>query len=286
MSSELAKAYARQLGGGGAATSNLAADYYKMSQQAYAANLARRTEVEDIYDRIISMYGAGGTYGEAALELLGRAKVQDVGRAEQQDISRGLYGVRSRAAEWEAGPGATGRLKLEDIKTERLSSALQAKAGFLAGIQEPYPDYGALMQASGAGGGYGGMPISTTPPATTTGYGGAAPSAPAEAGESVEAWRARLQEQQRGLDEIEISRPGGAYGPMFEASEGDKRSVVIDKPLGKGQWARTTMAQNSGESLIAFAKRVEKARNRGYGKSFINSEADAANYLSSRLTNK
>lgn len=123
---------------------------------ARQANITRQAQITSIFDEIIARYGPEGTYGAAALEQLRGQKVRDVSAAKQTDISRGLYGVSPRETEWEAAVGAPARLKLEDIKMERLSQAQLGKAGFMERIEEPYPDYGALTaaaQAAGAGGG-------------------------------------------------------------------------------------------------------------------------------------
>lgn len=101
-------------------------------------------------DEFQSIVGEGPTFGKSYLDILERAKVRDVSATKQSDISRGLYGLRDRGTEWESSVGAGARLKLEDLLTERLSSALGAKASFLQSIEEPYPDYSGLMEANRA----------------------------------------------------------------------------------------------------------------------------------------
>jgi len=136
-------------------------------EEAKAANLKRQAVIESIFDEVIARYGPEGTYGKAAETLIEKQKVRDVSATAQRDIGRGLYGIRPYEAEWEATTGAEARLKLEDIKMERLSQAQLSKAGFLEGITDEYPDYGSVaslaMQAaasqgtsSGGGGGGGG----------------------------------------------------------------------------------------------------------------------------------
>lgn len=134
----------------------LIAQYSEREEEARAANIRRQEQVTSIFDEIIARYGPGGTYGAAAEALLGQEKVRDVGATTQRDITRGLYGIRPYEQEWEATVGAPARLRLEDIKMERLSQAQLGKAGFLERIEEPYPDYGALMQAVSAQAGAGG----------------------------------------------------------------------------------------------------------------------------------
>lgn len=139
----------------------LIAQYSEREEEARAANIRRQEQVTSIFDEIIARYGPGGTYGAAAEALLGQQKIRDVGAVTQRDITRGLYGIRPYEQEWEAAVGAPARLRLEDIKMERLSQAQLGKAGFLERIEEPYPDYGALMQAvsaqAGAAGGEAGV---------------------------------------------------------------------------------------------------------------------------------
>jgi len=112
--------------------------------QAYKANLERKEIIEEMYDEMIARYGAGGTFGAGYKAELETAKKSAISSATQTDISRGLYGVSPYEATWEKEVGAPARLKLEDIKMEKLTAAEQAKAGFLERIEEPYPDYGLI----------------------------------------------------------------------------------------------------------------------------------------------
>lgn len=140
------------------AIQDLITQFQTKEAEARAANIKRREQVTSIFDEIIARYGPGGTYGKGAEALLERQKVRDVGATAQRDIGRGLYGIRPYEQEWEAGVGAEARLRLEDIKMERLSTAQMGKAGFMERIEEPYPDYSALMQAASAQAGVGMMP--------------------------------------------------------------------------------------------------------------------------------
>jgi hypothetical protein len=128
------------------------------AQKSYQANLKRYQQAEKIFDEIIAMYGPEGTFGKSYEAELEKQKVSDVGKTKLTDISRGLYGTTDYGAAWESQVGASARLKLEDIKMERLSAAQAQKAGFLTSIEEPYPDYGLMASlmsqgTSGAGGG-------------------------------------------------------------------------------------------------------------------------------------
>lgn len=155
------------------AMEDLMGQFAAKESEARAANIKRKQQIESIFDEIITRYGPSGTYGEAARALLERQKVRDVGATAQRDISRGMYGIRPYEAEWEAEVGAPARLKLEDIMMQRLSQAQVGKAGFLERIEEPYPDYGAIMQsmatAGAGGGGRGGGGTTSFPSSRTTG---------------------------------------------------------------------------------------------------------------------
>jgi len=206
--------------------------YYTAAQTAYAANLKRQQQAESIYDKIIAMYGEGGTYGAGYLKQLAGEKVQDVGKVSQAAIGKGLYGLRDYGAEWEATVGEPGRLKLEDIKMERLSSALTSKAGFLSSISEPYPDYGTLQQALTAAGS---IPRGGIAGTTTTGggagtslwgrdvlsmptggtYAGAPTTPESYYGPTQKATAARVA---AGGETPEITMAQG-YGPAFQAPE-------------------------------------------------------------------
>jgi len=133
-------------------------------RRAYLANMRRKAQIEAIYNTLIQMYQPGGAFEARFLSQLGARKTRDVGSEMQQLISSGLYGTTTAAGigrRWEAEVGEPARLGMEDVMQQRLASALTAKAGFLEGIEEPYPDYGALaalaaQAAAGRGGGGGG----------------------------------------------------------------------------------------------------------------------------------
>ena len=195
---------------------NIIEEFTRKEAAAGAANLARQKEIEAIYDKIISMYGPGGTYGAGMEEQLRTQKVRDVGVTAQRDISRGMYGIRPYEQEWESAIGAPARLKLEDIKTERLSSALGAKAGFEERIEQPYPDYGALMQGIQAGYGGEGGGVSGT-----TGQRG-------------------IPSQFGGYSQWKASPAEMSYGSEYAASMAEKSAAAEDvqKSMG-GQGAQT-----------------------------------------------
>ncbi len=187
--------------------------------EARASNIERKEAIESIFDEIIARYGPGGTYGASAEAMLERQKVRDVGATTQRDISRGMYGIRPYEQEWEATTGAAARLKLEDIKMERLSSAQLGKAGFLEGIEETYPDYGALMQAVSAAGA-GGETTTTTPWGTSGSRAGDITSLPGRAGRASGSATVTLGTGKETKAGAKWTPPdiqmGPGYGPMFE----------------------------------------------------------------------
>lgn len=122
------------------------------AQQASArqANIARQKRIESMYSEMMQRYQPGGAFEKRGLGEIERAKTKGVGQETQQMISSGMYGTTTAAGVgrgWEAEVGAPARLRLEDIMQQRLTGIQQQKAGFLERIQEPYPDYSALMSA-------------------------------------------------------------------------------------------------------------------------------------------
>ena len=133
--------------GGGFDYASLFADFEKREKGARKANIRRETEIRNIYANIINQgQGAARTAGLADIE---RTKTQAVGAGTQQMISSGLYGTTTAAsipvqAEQTAG---LQRLKLEDMLQQRTNVAKLGLAGFVERIEDPYPDYNALIQA-------------------------------------------------------------------------------------------------------------------------------------------
>jgi len=134
----------------GGAFEDLLAKYEEMGAGVKKSQEERRKTVEAIYNEIIARYRPGGTFGKSYEEQLQFQKTQDVGATAQRDISRGMYGIRPYEQEWERTTGAPARLKLEDIRMERLSQAQTGMAEFQERIEEPYPDYSALAEAARA----------------------------------------------------------------------------------------------------------------------------------------
>lgn len=136
----------RATGGG---YGRVVAGFGRAAERARQANIARRQQIESMYGEMMKRYQPGGAFEKAGLGQIERAKTKGVGREMQQMISSGLFGTTTAAGtgrRWEAEVGAPSRLRLEDIMQQRLTGIQQQKAGFLERIQEPYPDYSALMR--------------------------------------------------------------------------------------------------------------------------------------------
>lgn len=125
-------------------------DFTKRETAARSANVARETEIRGTYDELINQ--GQGAFRTAGLADIERGKTQAIGAGTQQLISSGLYGTTTAAsipvqAENQA---SLSRLKLEDIIQQRTSQLKLGKAGFVERIEDPYPDYGLLVQAMAA----------------------------------------------------------------------------------------------------------------------------------------
>lgn len=155
MSSVLAKAsmpggYTRTTQRPSTSYSGITAGFGRAAEGARQANIARQKRIESMYSEMMQRYQPGGAFEKRGLGEIERAKTKGVGQETQQMISSGMYGTTTAAGVgrgWEADVGAPARLRLEDIMQQRLTGVQQQKAGFLERIQEPYPDYSALMSA-------------------------------------------------------------------------------------------------------------------------------------------
>jgi hypothetical protein len=133
---------------------SLLADFQKREAATLASQKAREREIRGIYGQEIAQYEEGGAFRRAGLADIEQAKTRAIGAGTQQMISSGLYGTTTAAsipvqAEAQAGQA---RLKLEDLLQQRVTEAKRGLAGFVERIEEPYPDYNTLLQASIAAG--------------------------------------------------------------------------------------------------------------------------------------
>jgi len=125
-------------------------DKFEKAQEAAAtANQKRYEQALAIYDEIINRYGPGGTFMAGAEAELEKRKERDVAAEMAHSISTGMYGTTrpgTAGRRWEAEIGAPSRLKLEDIRMERLSQAQVGKAGAIERVEDVYPDYAMMAQ--------------------------------------------------------------------------------------------------------------------------------------------
>jgi len=253
-SSALAKSYAGggTTGGGyGAALQSLMAQTQAAEIKAREQQIGQAEKARTYLQQILDIYSAGGAYGKGMEMVLGAQKRQDVSRAEQTDISSGLYGIRSRGAEWESTVGAKARATLEDVRLGRRAQALGGLAQFEAGIEYEQPDYGALMEAIAAGAGMpsgGGItdyePMESLADAYPYGYpGGTTGAATGTTGVTGgSAYGSALAAGETAKYGIEM---GAGMGPMFEGSSEPWQITVYDPQGNPVQtWVDKTSYKN------------------------------------------
>lgn len=159
--------------------------------------MAETQDIIGILNRIIQRYSPGGEFGKGEEALLGRAKTKAMASSQQQLVSAGLAGTTvgaGRGQRWEEEIGMPERLRLEDVRSQRLSEAMGAKAGYLERTetraeqtrlaeqqmtqQQEQAEWGALSRAHAAkvtGGGRGAVDRgfwADTPTTTVAGAGG------------------------------------------------------------------------------------------------------------------
>jgi len=96
--------------------------------------MADTQDIISILDKIIARYSAEGGFGKAEEALLKREKTKAMASGQQRLVSAGLAGTTVGAGmeqRWEEERGIPERLRLEDIRTQRLTEAMAAKAGYM-----------------------------------------------------------------------------------------------------------------------------------------------------------
>jgi len=123
--------------------------FAQQQASARAANIARYQQAAGLYQQALGRYGPGGTFGRGLEAQLGRTKVRDVAGGAQALAQSGLFGTTMRAGlgkKWEEEVGVPARLKLEDIRMERLTEAERALAGLIERREDVGPDIGMMAQ--------------------------------------------------------------------------------------------------------------------------------------------
>jgi len=130
---------------------SLVDQYKQMASEAKAANVAREKEIRSIYANILnSISGSNASMRASGLSDIETQSKQLVGQESQNLISSGLYGTTTAASiptRVESSFARPARLKLEDLLASRKREAQLGLAGFVERIENPYPDYNALIQA-------------------------------------------------------------------------------------------------------------------------------------------
>jgi hypothetical protein len=148
LSPEMKSAYGiSESGKMGGAAGDILSKLESATEEARQRNLQRYEEAKGIYGEIEAMYAPGGTFGAGYEAQLATQKKRDVAAQVAQSVSSGLFGTTAPATaakSWEETVGAPARLKLEDIRMEKLAEAKQAKAGLIERREDIYPDYGLL----------------------------------------------------------------------------------------------------------------------------------------------
>lgn len=117
------------------------------------ANKKREKEIRNLLSGVIEQYQPGGSFGAGVEADLARQKEKTVAEGTQAAISGGMANVvggtqaiGSLGRAFEEEIGAPTRLKLEDLRMERLAQAKQGLAGFVERIQNTGPNYDLIAQ--------------------------------------------------------------------------------------------------------------------------------------------
>jgi hypothetical protein len=151
-------------GTGSLSPGGILGQYEKSYEEARKANELRYQQGLGILDKAIERYQPGGGFGEGAMSLYEQGKTQALASGMQNLVSSGLSNTTIAGGlplAYEQEVGTPFRLQLEDMRMQNLTGAEQAKAGFIEGRYDPYPDFGmfaqlamqSAMQSGGTGGG-------------------------------------------------------------------------------------------------------------------------------------
>jgi hypothetical protein len=129
--------------------SDIISDLQKQRESANKANLARFKQAQSLYDRIIGQYELGGTFGQGVEARLGRLRTQTLASGMQNLVSSGFAnttmaaGLSGKFAEEVAAPTM---MQLEDLRTTKLSAALEGKANLLGMMEDVGPSSDLIAQ--------------------------------------------------------------------------------------------------------------------------------------------
>lgn len=123
--------------------------FQKQQEAANKANEQRYAEMMKLADEDIAMFSEGGTYGAGAEAAIERAGVKAVASGQQALVNSGLANTTVAAGvrkNWEEEVGVPARLKVQDIRAEKLSGARQAKLSAIERREDVGPDYATIAQ--------------------------------------------------------------------------------------------------------------------------------------------
>lgn len=123
--------------------------FQEAQEKANAANEARYNEALAEYNKIIELYSPEGSFGKGFEAQLERGRTKALAQGTQQLVSSGLYGTTTAAGlgkKFEEEVAVPARLQMEDIRTQRLAEARQAKAGLIERREDVGPDYATMAQ--------------------------------------------------------------------------------------------------------------------------------------------
>ena len=147
--------YTRTLTTAPAANTSILDTIQKLQDQTNAKNKAREDEVRAMLDEVIGMYRPGGTYGQGVEKQLDIERTKALSSGGQALISSGLFnttGFAGLSQQFEQQVGMPTRMKLEDLRMDKLQGALGQKAQFVTDIQDTAPDYRLLAELMREGG--------------------------------------------------------------------------------------------------------------------------------------
>lgn len=131
------------------AKTGLMDEVYAATERTNAANKKREDEIRSMMDEVIGMYRQGGAFGQGVEAQLGRERTQTLATGGQSLISSGMYnttGLAGLSTQFAENVAMPTRMKLEDLRMEKLQGALGQKASFVESITDQSPDYRLLAE--------------------------------------------------------------------------------------------------------------------------------------------
>jgi hypothetical protein len=168
---------------------DLIGQFQTQADAANQANEQRYSQGMGIFDQLVGMYQPGGSFGQGMMGQYQQVKEQALASQYQGMVSSGLANTTTAAgmnSAYEQRVGTPFRMQLADLMTEKLSGAMQAKAGFIERREDvpPSPELMANLvtqaeagpDTNGSGGGDGsgaaGSDTSDSSSKNYFGYGG------------------------------------------------------------------------------------------------------------------